>query len=711
MPCSPLDNSINIQPSPGVPIPGFGIPTSPIQIPLPDIDLPLDFIEDFVDLISKLGALFPSGMFKPNSDFGMSSVLDFIANVLNQLAPFLSFYNFIMAALNMIICIIETLCALPNPYAVASKLKKLFTECLPPFLNLFPWLALIAMILALLLLILALIIYIIQTIIAIIEDLIRNILAFADAQFRQDGTAALAIAYKIAGLLCLIENILAILLGVAALMAVIQSLMSFSGATICSDSDSSGCCPPEICPPFIKNNYEIEVEDGTFIYYNKVGADLSSAGLPPILSGLLGEAIELRKERWQLYENTTDPEYSISSTITPTQAVFFGGQIFYPDQSFEADTPPKRAPYTVDLTLEADPAVFGHPDIGGSRIFHVNDCIVVRKPRRFIYDFEKQAQSDSFIYNGVFDLEGGKVYEEDGETQFLVDGEQATLNTFIHFDSLVSDSLPLLDDGYVFENVSFIWKPQHAALAMHDLITVGCMPEVGLEKAAINAVINAEGIESVLDKLENAPNGDLVPSTGILPNVLGAQECVQNALDEFRKNITLETTAQFQATMETCLNDLADQTTAVFCGAFIAAVSQFKSTFSLDTDAQFVTRPIIISVILRDAGGTNIAANIPEGCLDSILEKIKTEVTLGETSDFEYDSKNMKFTSILTSSSSGVGELRISFDNNIFSTLNATTEFDIPSTITEDVLNYTFIDAVDMPAVRRDETDVASSGT
>lgn len=719
MPCSPSDNSINIAPSPGIPIPGLGIPTSPFQIPLPNIDLPLSLIEDFLSLL-QLTALFPSGVFKPNPDFGMSSVLDFIANLLSQLAPFLSFYNFIMAALNLIICIIEVLCAIPNPFAVAIKLKKLFAECLPPFLNLFPWMALIAMILAMLLLILALVIYIIETIVKIIEELIKNLILLGHQESLQDGTAALAIAQKIASLLCLIENILSVLLAVAAILAVIKALMAFSGSSICSDEDGEGCCPTEICPPFLRENNSISVTNGEFVYLSRVNLDVSSLPVPAALSAAMSSSLApLREERWQLFDTDPDPEWPIDLIITPppTAIPVFGPQIFYPDQNFDASTPLPRAPYTVDMRLFIDPSTFHPTDVGGSRYMRINECIVVRKPYVGEITYNSPNNPIQNGSTGTFNLEGGKVFEDDGETVFnvkrlvgsLIVDAQATLNEFISYTPTSSQTLPAADDSYRITNVEFTWKPNHPALASHNLITVGCFPSVHLEKLTQNLRIAAEGTESVLDKLANAPDGDLVPSTGVLPNVAGTQECVQNALNKFKSNITLETTAEFQATMESCLNDLKYQTITVFCGAFIAAVSQFQSTFSLDTDIQFTTRAITISTILRDAGGTNIATNIPDECLDNIVDSLEAEVTLGTATKFVYDKENVKFNSILTSSEPGDGEVRVLFKNQVLSTLTPSTNFNVPSSIDEDVINYTFVDGVDEAAVRRDESDVAKS--
>ncbi len=719
MPCDPGDNSLNPIIGPPPQIPGFGSPFSPIQIPLPDFDLPTELLEDLLDLMQELGALFPSGLFKANTDGFMKNVLDFIANILSQLAPFLSFYNFIMALLNLIICIIEVLCAIPNPFAVASKLVKLFQECLPPFLNLFPWLALIAMILALLLLILALILFLIETILAIIRELIENILAFGRAVELQDAQATLAIAQKIASLLCFIENLMAIFIAIAAILAIIQALAAFAGTGICDDEDGEGCCPPEICPPFLKNNREIDVPSGQLEYNSQIGVDLTGALPPPLDTLLAGLVSPIREERWQIFSDEVAPETPINLIITPTVASFFGGtEQFYPDQEYLATTPPNRAPYTVDIRVTFDPAtVFTPPglamhptDTGGEREFFIKDCIALRVPRTFAFSFVNTPVITTFTANGVFDVEGGLVFEADEETPFIVDGYQATLNNFIHFPDSSATTLPLVSDTAVFSDVSFVWKPQHPVLAGNDLITVGCIPEVSVEKAVANSILFTEGVEAVVDRLQPAPDGEVVPSTGsFLPNVLGAQQCVLDAVAELRQDVSVVTLTEFQSKVETCLGDLQDQTTAVFCDAFIQAVSQFQSTFTIDTDAQFVSRVIRVEVTLKDGAGTVISTDIPEDCLPQILEKLKAQVTFGSITDFEYDG-SLLFTAEIFSDAAGDGVLTVSFDGNIFSTITPGTAFDVPTSITTNEVNYTFVDAVTDKDVRRDQGDVAGSG-
>lgn len=701
MPCSASENTLNPIVIPPIPIPGFGIPFSPFQIPLPSFDLPKDLLEDFTELLKELGTILPFG-FSPNPDFGMKTILDFIANLLSQIAPFLSFYNFIIALLRMIICIIEVLCALPNPFAVAAALATLFTECLPPFLNLFPFLALIAMIIALILLIIALIIYIVATIIAIIEEIILNLIVIADGITLSDAESVLAAAAKIANLLCFIQNILAILIAIAAILAIIEALALVGGGPPCGDDDTSNCCSNAACPPFIKNTPDgIPVTDGKLVYLSEVGVDVASILSIPADQAALFSLPPVREERWQLVDNNFFTQYPVDLIITPTlitnvnPPVLSG--IFWPDPLvFKADMSPRAAPYTVDLTLDMDPRVFFPHDIKGKRKFKITDCIVVSKPYAGLFTFNNLLSLSNFT--GTLDIEGGKVVDSDGYA-YMVDGYQATINTFIHKKSVISEDIPSSDDSVIFDNITFTWKPNAPAIAGYGLIPFSCIPQVALPKAVVNAAFSAENPAPVVAKLPP------VSPAGFLPDVLGAQQCVSDALAAFRKDVSATGAATFQAAMQLCMGTLQAQATQTVCNCILAGSSQFKSSVAIDTDVQFTTRAITVTVVLKDASGTTLSNNIPADC--HIAGELTGEVTLGKITPFTYDG-SASFTAEITSDTTGTGDLTVLFNGRVISqVVNSGT---VNAAIEELQTPYQFIAAVVTPPVRRDATDVGNQG-
>ncbi len=698
-PCTPS----SIQPPIIPPISGdFGIPIAPFQIPFPNVSLPTDLLQDLMDLVNKLGALFPSGKFKPNVDSFTKDLFDLISNLLSQIAPFLSFYNFIMALLRLIVCIIEVLCAIPNPFKIAAAMAKLFSECLPPFLNLFPFLALIAMIIALLLLILALIEYIIALIIAIIEEIIRNIIILAKGTTFQDAESTLSAVQKVAELMCVIENILAILVALAAIIAIIQALSLIAGGTICSDDSADGCCSADVCPPFIKES-PLTGTEGQLTYHRQIGVDLESAlGLTPEIAALFNIP-PTRTERWQLYDtlSANSQPHQFAEIITPIVSATFPPIIatFWPEgTAFDSTTPPSKAPYTCDLRFEYNPS-----DGYGTRFIKINDCVVVRKPYVGVYDYSGSINS-STNSTGTLNLEGGLVTEDDG-TPYMIGEEQATLNTFIHDEPLNQTTPQTSEDGTIISNVEFTMKPVYGVLMGYSLITAGCLPEVRAERTVTNAIIISEDIRAVVDKLQPVPAGEKVPSTGVLPNVQGAQDCVLQELETFRSNTTIETAATFQAAVQVCLGDLRDQTLAAICGAITAAVSQFKSEVTITPDVQFTSRSIVTNVVLKDPSGTDLSQNIPLECQADIADRLAGLVTLGEITKFIYDGTG-SFTAILTSKEAGSGELTVSFDGKVFSKIIPLAD-GVASQIVENVLSYTFIDTPVDAAVRRDATDVA----
>lgn len=705
MPCDPRLNTLN--PPAALPIPGLpGIPISPFQLPLSGINIPTGLLETVQDFINSLQMQIPGGTLKAIPDAALKTAFDAISKVLSAFAPYLSIYNFFLAAFNLIVCIIEVLCAIPNPFKIASALQKLFATCLPPFLALFPWAALIAMIIAFLLLIIALVEYIINYIKGMINEIIRNLKILGNALSLQDADATLAATTKIAQMFCLIENLLSIFLAISAIIAIINSLATLAGQIPCDDSSAEGCCSPDICPPFIKNNPTgITETTGRLYYNNQVGIDFSLPffeGLPGAAS-ILGNIVP-RKERWQLINTSLTSTYKFSDIITTASPTL--RNIFWPEgTSFDGYTSSAQAPYTVDLKLTVNPNTYGITDIRGSRKFVIKNCSVIEKPYNGKLNFD--GRSNDFIngFQGVLSIAGGEVYEADGTTPYIVAGKIASIATFIHRSN--TSGFPSSDDTDVFNDVEYTWKANHPVLMGYSLITAGCLPGVSAEKAVQAAILTASDLRAVVEKLNPTPAGDVVPSTGFMPNVSGAFECVMNALTSFRSNVSLENAAIFQSAMQTCLGDLQNQTAATYCDALTKGANQFTSVLSASPSLQFISRPVKLSVVLKDYAGNVLSQSIPATCQDSIAEMLEAQVTLGEASKFTYNDDG-SFTSNITSNTPGSGTATVLFNGAVLSTIipgSATTT----TTLIENVIPYTFIDSSGAGQVRRDVTDVPES--
>lgn len=697
MVCNPNDININPDTAGPPPItPGFGLPYAPPSVPFPDLSLLSGVPEDLLDLLNKLFAIIPGGTLSPNLGDFSKTIVDGISSLLNQLAPYLALYKFFQALLNMVACIIDVVCALMNPFKLVSAVKKLFKQCLPEFLSLFPWLALLAMLIALLLLLIELIKYIIETITKYIEDIIHNIEALSNT-IALKGTEddIIAAVSKIAESLCLIENVMAALIGFEAIMAIVKSLGDVAGRSFCAKGSArhgsdGDCCSDEVCPEFIANNPDgFSGTLGQLVYHKEIDNDLATLGLP---TNLVLPAI--RNESWQFFDASTSSTYNFADIITE-----INGHMFWPEgKNFASDTNVNKVPYTVDLILKnINPTFFGHSDpySGKTRDFIVKDVIVVSKPYLGLVQYDGSTSS-TLGQNGVLELGGGTVYESDGTTYFFVSGVPATLNTFIHQATALGS--PTFEDGYFAYDVDFTLKYNFDVLVGDNLITMGCRPDVAVESEILNLSIqNFDAISTI------------IPS---LPDIAGTVNCITNAVGSVRQNVSPANAAVFQANVNTCLNNLLDQTITAYNTAVKAATSSYHSTIALDTDLQFIELPIVVSVTLQDSSGTVISAGVPSESQDYIASMIDGYVSLGSISKFSYDGYGA-FTANLTSTVAGSGELSVSFDSAILSIVENRDNLSISSSISENIKTYQFVGSpvysggVPDPIVRRDPSDIA----
>ena len=696
MPCN-IDLSIDLPSGPSGPaIPGFG---NPFAIKLPNLNpFPDGFPEDLLDLLNKLQMLLPSGILKPalNPNFG-KDIFDGIMKLMDMFFPFLMLYKFFLPILKLILCIIEVLCALKNPFKLIRAMRRLFRNCIPEFLNLFPIFALIIMIISLLLLLLALIKYIIAQILKLIRAILRNLKALFSAIKYKDDNSIIAIAKKLGSLLCIFQNLFVLLSLFNIIIQIIKDIigMSFS-IPPCDDTDGTdldGCCTPDVCPAIVKSEYTRTT--GSLQYFNKVLVQTNVAMPPPFgTGGFL--SVDVRNESWQIFDVDQEIAQKFINIVDGYDVPFTPKPVFFPtDSTYNALTNPKQAAYTVDLRMYYDPANWGRTAaVGGlPRFIRFKDCIVTLAPTANLISYNNGAISEP---TGVLKLAGGLGYEDNGTTAisgFNTDGvtpfsAQATLENFIHMPQLASIAPELLvTDGYMFSELEYTFKPNMNTLLSKDIVTLGCEPSIAENKTFINEVFAGDAALK-LGILGGLINGSSFPNTD------EAQQCLTIALDALRENLTVQGVLDFQTTSLLCLSKLQDDTTnslgELIGLGFDACSSTFTAGESSTSIVQFTSKAIPIAVDLKERNGISLGTGIPTEIGDDLAKRIKAHITFGNVSNFAFDGYQF-FTADLTSDKPGIGELMISFDNNIFCTNTIPADNDVSPTHDLKLVNYQFV--------------------
>ena len=673
-PCTANDIIIIPPSGPSGPaIPPFGVPFS--IPPSSTIPFPAGFPEDLISIFNNLQMLIPPGTLKPSLSPNFSKdIFDALLSMFDQFMPFLMLYKFFLPALNLIICIIEVLCALLNPFALISALDKLFTQCIPEFLNLFPQFAMITMIISVLLLLLQLVEYIIAQLVSFIAGLLRNINALVIAFQTANDTSVANIANKLSSLLCVFQNIFVLLAAFGVIIAIFQDILKLLfSIPPCEGNSNSGCCGPQYCPTIVQNPYTRTT--GTLQYLPESGFSTPFTGLH----------IDIRSESIQLYDaGQTVPQafwnivdgYDIPATVIPKP-------VFFPtDASYSATTSPQQAAYTVNLRLFYNPVSWGR--LGAPQYIRFLNCIVLAAPTQSLENYNN---TDIPEPTGVFYLAGGLGYLDDGVTP--IDGydsdgvtpisQQATLENFIHMPGQFS-LFPSLSptDGYTFTDMQYTFTPNLPVLLQKNLVNLGCEPAVMLSRAFVNNVVFANAASQLADL-----------SAITLPDPVGAQQCLLAAISTLRTNMTVAGVADFQAMANLCLSKLQNDTKNALSGVIGAGFSPCNSSFTLTPSTQFTTLSITVTVDLNENNGISITSGLPSDVAANLATQITAYPTFGKVSNFTYDGYQ-SFTAQLTSTEPGGGSIMIAFQNQTLCTDTIPTDGSAPSHTLQQQ-NYQFI--------------------
>lgn len=694
MPCTPILPS-NFSPPPSG-VGGLAPSIPPLNIPFPDQPL-----QDLLLLFESIFMISPVGIIRVNFEPDvLNDVYQGINDLLKKIFPFLMIYQFFLPVLELILCIIEILCSLLNPVKLRKQMNILFRVCIPAFLSLFPQFAIIILILTLLQLLLTLIEYLLGRIVYLLLIIIENIIILSKAIQRADNDSVIAITKKVGDLLCLLQNLFAILGVFNLIIQIIKALLSLTfKIPPCSDSNPNSCCSPDVCPEFIKNNTDIISSDGYFLYYNEVGLDsglILPPGFPPIVS-------VIRNESWQFYDPSLSQNQAFINITKAFDLPAGINTVFFPSgATFTETSPSSSAPYTITFTALYNPTVFQRTDPLGVRNIQIVSAIVVAPPTAGVLSYN----GTTYIppNNGTLNLIGGTVQETSGTPIINPSTNVAyTVNEFFHLPTNINGEIPLPTDGILFSNISYDFNINHDVLIASGLITVGCAPDVAANKNFINATIGAQ-FNTNSANLENV----------VLPDVNAAQECVINALATYRNNISEASTNAFQTTMTNCLTQLQNETNAAISSIINAGYDPYTSTFTVEPSIQFTTVAIVVSVSLNEASGNLMTNNLTPSVAALLAPQITANITFGSITPFVYDGYQF-FTADITSDIDGNGTVQIAFDNSFISVLNNPTDTTQTPSVSITTTPYTFVSspAISAPGVgepRRDPSDIARDG-
>jgi hypothetical protein len=701
VPCSPNEVSLNVPSGPSGPaIPGFG---TSFALKLPQISpFPAGFPEDLLDILNKLQFLIPPGALKPqlNPNFG-KDIFDGIMKMLDQFMPFLMLYKFFLPILNIIICIIEVLCALMNPFALISAINRLFSQCIPEFLNLFPIFALIIMIVSLLLLIVALIEYVTAQILKLVQAILRNIAALNNAFQSGDSNGVLAIAQKLGALLCVFQNLFVLFSLFNIIIDIVKDILNLAFAIPPCQSGDSGdinsCCTPETCPTIVQGPYSRT--SGTFKYFSEIGGSTVFGG------GFPAFTFASRNEMWQFYDLGQDQAQAFRNIFDAFDIVNVSPKpIFFPSATtYGVGSDLRQVPYVVSMRMFYNPSEWGRT--GPSRYVRFNNCIITTVPTTNLIEADNSIQT---VNNAVASLVGGAGFEDNNTTPLQAYGSDgvtpisgtADLNNFFHRASTFTTtySPPNINDGYTFSNVEYTFTPNIAPLLQHNLVVVGCVPSVKLNKEFINNVI-AGNIGLKTQELGNLVNGR---NGNVFPDPAAAQQCMTAAITALRSNMTTQGVATFQATCNACLAQLQSDTQGALNSIIGLGVDPCSSSFTLTPSVQFTSQTVDIAVSLNETNGLSMTNNLPPDVATNIAARLKAYTTFGTVGAFAYDGYQF-FNAQISSVAPGPGTCMVSFDNQILCT-NTLSSTESP-THTLQSLPYQFIFTTALPIPEGDSSD------
>lgn len=652
-------------------------PQIPTQFPLPsDGGKPLTYPE----LLKQLSCICTAGtQIKPSTlPSATVNLSDIIADQTQLLTALTSAYAMIAVVMKLIVCIIDVLCAIPNPFALISAMSRLFGTCLPEFILILPQIAIPAHILCVIKIVIAIVRFILETIIPVIEDIIQNVQDLIDAIDDGNKDSIDATAFKITQLLKEIINIVGVIATLDALVIMIKALITAGIRPPCGGSGGSCVgCGDNQCPSVIQQ-FSIDGTDGNLLV---------------------------------LFRSNFD--FDILFTSQSKKSDFLQIRNFFPDIDYSRFDDPEKAAYRIEVG--GNTYVVTSVDASGNlNLIRVSNPIYDDGYLSSVYDassvitpvpdasnqirfgtktkFFSSESINNFINIRDTNLSGSGLNSGTYEISYVYDNYNVILTkagTVDAGDGWNADAV--LDPSYgsgpgdklvwkyvekypsSLTNQNFSLKINHDELIRHDMISIGCHPDVSAQ---------AEGLSNRFPFATNLTLPDFPLSinstTGRIQSLDDALACfsgmIPSNISDLDTNFVLDnyqSIANSAASAELCLNNslgnLENNLKNYAKNIYPRLISVELSDLSVDKTVQFVNGDIEITLTAIDIYGNSLSDDVPAGTIDAkIFSSFGVVGNVKEILD-EDGIPTGEYKAILTSSIVGAGEITASIADNFIS--------------------------------------------
>jgi len=595
---------------------------------------------------------------------------DIIADQSKLLSAFAAGYSMLTVVMKVIMCIIDVICALTNPFAVIAAVIRLFGECLPDLILLLPQLAIPAMILCLIKIILAIITYILVVIIPLIQDIIQNIQNLMTAINTGNQHAIKAVAFKIVSLIKELYNVLGILAALDAILAMVKALIGLGIGIPCGGKGGScGGCGDTQCPP-VFDNFTLTGIDGQLtiipmfggstigylIYFSSVERQEDFLSLYDFFpTGVDYNAItDQKKLPYSLY---CDGYYAVTSVDEEgvlSLAKIPGKQ--NSDGYLSSIYNNNGVPTAVDSLDEyarfgVSTPQFLVDDANGTTYIELSDSDGIGAVKN----------SGTFMITSVYDAYNVKLNHVDQHAWSIQASYYPTsgLGTRIVWRKIaVSQS-----NG----SLPFTFNIHHEELIRRSMIGVGCHPDV---KAAVHGAKNRNPYLDIPIPTLPDIDGSIAAATACISAIAPIDVDSQYVIDNYGS------IAQAAAVAGVCVTDalstLGNNMVSYASTIYPRIFSQDKSLLSSNRSVQVIGADIIISIIPMDINGSRLASDLPPGIMD-----VKAFTTFGELLPVTeiidaYGTSTGEFQTLLTSNTAGGAQVTASVAGIFISNFDTT---------------------------------------